>query len=50
MSNRIKLGMKIFFKIETSQLVKETNVISDTYNINILAAEIDRRRIVVRVR
>lgn len=35
------LGMKIFLKSETTKMVKETNIISDSC-INILAAENDR--------
>lgn len=50
MSNEIKLGMKIFLKSETTRMVKETNLISDTYHTHILAAEIDRLCIVLWMR
>lgn len=50
MSNPIKVGMKIFLKTEVTKVVKKTNLISDAYYINILAAEIDRLRIVLWVR
>lgn len=46
----MKLGMEIIFKHETTKKVKETGLISDTRNINILAAETDRLCIVLWVR
>lgn len=50
MSSRIQLGMRIFFKSESTKMVIKPNLISDIYNINILAAEIDRLCIVLWVR
>lgn len=50
MSDQIKLGMKIFLKSETSRLVRETSLISDTFYINTLAVEMDGLCIVLLVR